>query len=307
MQLCRVDKDLMPEDGHPQLLQNAPSNSSSSLYQHSTSYALAFDLTIPGWLPASFSNELTSTSYGLVCEAEIGWASATEGDHHGNSSSDYMGQSTTSSMPIPIGSGFGAASRFLPRLAKSVATAFTGFPAAQWEPEHTRTLRSEFKTVKVVRHRAPSTTSLSLDERGNTIGQIVNPVEAPQRHFTLKPSEDSPSPIECMVSTPEIVDLDGPSLRVSVRLRARKMASSAPPALPGTEASHAVPAGFMRSTDEDGDVPMEDLSRVGLSSTEASPSGRSKHGRRVPSSIVVEDRVKMVEIGMEIEEIERYR
>ena len=264
-------------------------------------------MTVPGWLPASFSNELTSTSYGLVCEAEIGWASATNEGLCINVPSDCMNQSTASSMPIPIGNGFGAASRFLPRLAKSVATAFTGFPAAQWEPEHTRTLRSEFKTIRVIRHRAPSTNSLSLDERGNTIGQIVNQSEPAQRHFTLKPSEDSPSPIECMVSTPEIVDLEGPSLRVSVRLRARKMATSGPSALPISEPSRAVPAGFMTSTDENGDVSMEDLSGNGGVSSDSSSTIHPQSKGRIPSSIMVEERVKMVEIGMEVEEIERYR
>ena len=306
MQLCRVDKDLMPEQERQQLLHDYPSSQSSSVFQNSTSYALAFDLTVPGWLPASFSNELTTTSYGMICEAEIGWASATDSSSTSNSTVDgalYANHSTVSSMPIPIGSGFGAASRFLPRLAKSMATAFTGFPAAQWESDHTRTLRSEFKSIKVIRHRAPATTFTSLDERGFRIGQIANQTETPQRHFTLKPSEDSPSPIECMVSTPEIVDLDGPSLRVSVRLRARKMASSAPAALAPSEPSRAIPAGVMRSTDENGDVSMEDLTGMGEESSECAGSSH----KRVPSSITIEERVKMVEIGMEVEEIERYR
>jgi hypothetical protein len=59
----------------------------------------------------------------------------------------------------------------------------------------------------------------------------------------------------------------------------------------------------MRSTDENGDVSMEDL--TGMSEESSDCAGRSH--KRVPSSITIEERVKMVEIGMEVEEIERYR
>jgi hypothetical protein len=48
---------------------------------------------------------------------------------------------------------------------------------------------------------------------------------------------------------------------------------------------------------------MEDL--TGMSEESSDCAGRSH--KRVPSSITIEERVKMVEIGMEVEEIERYR
>jgi hypothetical protein len=306
-QLCRVEKDLISDSTNLQILEHTGPVTTTSVFEDSTTYAIAFDLTVPGWLPASISKDLTTTSYGVLCDAEVGWAP--QAGFHDLSPLDVNMETCTdntsvSSLPIPIGTGLTAASRFLPRLAKSMVTVLTGSSAAQWDPSHNRTFQSEWQTVYIMRHRASPTTFSSLDGNGNSVVQTVNHGDIPLRHFTLKPSEDSPSPIECMVSTPEIVDLNGPSLRVSVRLRARKPVSSSR-AQPLAEASRAVPAGFMRSTNENGDVDMDDETRIPDSTSPVSTSVPTT--QRVPSSIVVEDRVKMVELGMEVEEIERYR
>ena len=303
-QLCRVEKDLVSDCTDPQILEHTGPVTSTSVFEDSTTYAIAFDLTVPGWLPASISNDLTTTSYGVLCDTELGWVrrSGSEASLPLDVNMETCIDNTSvSSLPIPIGNGLTAASRFLPRLAKSMATALTGSPAAQWDPSYNRTLQSEWQTVYIMRHRASPTTFNSVDGNGNSLTQTVNHNDIPLRHFTLKPSEDSPSPIECMVSTPEIVDLNGPSLRVSVRLRARKTVSSSRAQAPA-EASRAVPAGFMHSTDGDGDVNMDDAMNSNLPAATGEPSTQ-----KAPTSILVEDRVKMVELGMEVEEIERYR
>ena len=306
-QLCRVEKDLISDSTYPQILQHTEATTTTSVFDDSTTYAIAFDLNIPGWLPASISNDLTTTSYGVLCNAEVGWVlqSGSEGLSPLDVNMDTCTDNTSiSSLPIPIGTGLTAASRFLPRLAKSMATVLTGSPVAQWDPSHNRTFQSEWQPVDIMRHRASPTTFNSRDGDGNSVTQTVNHSDIPLRHFTLKPSEDSPSPIECMVSTPEIVDLNGPNLRVSVRLRARKPVSSSR-SQPPPEASQAIPAGFMRSTDENGDVDMDD--EAGIPGSNMPGSIGEVSSQRVPTSIVVENRVKMVELGMEVEEIERYR
>jgi hypothetical protein len=289
--------------GSSRLLEHSSSSSSSSAYQDTTTYTIAFDMTIPGWLPATFHNDMSATLYGLVCDAELGWAN--ELDSAGSPSLTSSGpfvcpEPILSSAPIPIGNGFSVASRFLPRLAKTVATAFGGWSYAQYSPDSVKISKSEWQTVTVVRHRAQPTTFISTDLSGDRVAVSVDPAHIPLRHFTLKPSADSPSPIECVVSTPEIVDLNGPSLRVSVRLRARKVPSLSLTSA-GSAVAGAVPAGFMRSSDENGDVSMDDAS----DDTPRNDSGSSS--RTCTPLSPIKEAVRMIELGMELEEIEKYR
>lgn len=314
LQLCRIDQSLLTNGTQPFALSHGPFSPSQSTFADSTTYALAFDLAVPGWLPASSDNEMSSTSYGIVCEAVIGWSDTLESDTHCTSGSEHIcvpgNQTPISSLPIPIGTGFSAASRFLPRLAKTVANAFSASSMAQYSHESTRITKSEWKAVRVVRHRAPPAMLTMFDSQGGQLRSPVATEDVPLRHFTLKPSEDSPSPIECVVSTPEILDLNGPSLKVSLRLRARKMAVPSPEPM-DTDEPRPMPAGFMRSSDEHGDVAMsepfagseEDYTH----STASSPRESPRKTRTTPRPAVVEDPVRMVELGMEVEEVERYK
>ncbi len=132
-------------------------------------------------------------------------------------------------------------------------------------------------------------------------------------------TEDSPSPVECIVSTPEFVDINGPSLRVSVRMRARKT--------PMPELSGALPEGAATAMGgvlaplptQDGDVDMDqfnftparrahtDLGAETLDPPEEMSDEVEPKSKREMVDMAKVGTTRMVELGMEVEEIERYR
>ncbi|ORX35217.1 hypothetical protein BD324DRAFT_631851 [Kockovaella imperatae] len=152
---------------------------------------------------------------------------------------------------------------------------------------HTTYLSSEFTRFSIQRHRR--------------LGPVAGLApERQERHFALKPeTKDFDSPVECVVTVPDWVDVNGEekSLKVSLRLRAKR-----PAAIPETSTPR------QRST-----TPSEGSDEIDMlgSVTELDPPESDEPTRDRSDSIdkaALEDPIytKVVELGMEVEESERY-
>lgn len=219
--------------------------------------ALPFDLRLPGWLPSSYDNDMTFTGYGCVVEAIIGW---TEPVSVSPSSAGSIGV-----VPEPRG------------LIKSKPrSAFESiFSNSTLLPSSSKKNVSKWQPFTIRRHRLHPPI-------GSTLPEVS------ERHYTLRPEADSTSPIECVVTVPEFVDVNGEekSLKVSLRIRARRDAIIIAKSSLQSEAEVTSTA-----VEEDGD-----MSRLESVLMERSDSKGNKEKE--------EPLTHMIELGMEVEETE---
>lgn len=182
LKVIDVRKDLLPDDNAREVIGGS-------------TYALAFDLAVPGWLPCTYESTNVSTSYGLSVRATIDRVV-------------YAGGAMAASVPVPIAGerptpSPNAPTRLLPRLARTFGFASL-CPSTSCSPEF---IASTFVPIVINRHR---------------IQRVPPDSESVYRHFSLCPDPSlTISPVECVVSVPEVLDILGDSLRVSVRLRAK--------------------------------------------------------------------------------------
>ena len=125
--------------------------------------------------------------------------------------------------------------------------------------------------------------------------------ERQERHYTLKPETNSfESPVECVVTVPDWVDVYGEekSLKVSLRMRAKKPVVEEDDAAEGSEAGQA---------DTTGDALAPSTTTAGSSSSvpmERQASFQEIGGKNETEDVIM---THVVELGMEVEEVERYR
>lgn len=298
MRLVKHEASLLTPQGFEL---HAPQDSAGQTSSKDTTYAIPFDLKIPGWLPQSFENDTVALSYGLVATAKVEWITLAPSKSLGDSLPHLMDVDNpipVSSSPVPIMSAASPtyASRFFPRLksvANALATAIT-LPSPSSSQQVTRT--SDWQSIIVNRHRVPAP-PCALP---SVIGVDAAVAETPLRHYTLRPAENSPSPVECVVSVPETIDINGPTLRVSVRLRARDGFTIA-----GIEGAESAEPSTLSAVPESG----SDVAAVGGSGSRESPTTAnaavSSDNVPCPKQSTLEH-IRMVELGMEVEETERY-
>ncbi|GHJ87801.1 hypothetical protein NliqN6_4203 [Naganishia liquefaciens] len=303
MRLVKTEVPLLPLEGF-----ELPSQShvfDPQAFIKETAYAIPFDLKIPGWLPQSFENETVAIAYGLIATVKLGWSAQVvqpKADPDISHAMDVDDSTFASSIPIPIVSAAPQcySSRFFPRLAKTVASALAtaiSLPSSASTQKFTRA--SAWQAITVVRHRVPAPPSGTMS--------LFSPeaaVEQNLRHYTLRPAENSPSPVECVVSVPDTIDINGPTLRVSVRLRAREGFTIA-----GSDEGQAQdpsPASFTGPTDQEGRSPSPPGGNEASTpaTTESATSSPSKHPGGTARK--EQEQIRMVELGMEVEETERY-
>lgn len=285
-----------------------------------TIYSIPFDLTIPGWLPQTYENELVANTYGLMAMATCQWATVAQSTTAAASNPSSMMSVDSditpvlmSTAPVPIVSAASPdySSRFFPRFAKSVANALTSAISLPHQSStataQTVKISSRWQPIEVVRHRAPTPSPLPASTAD---AETIFP-NIPLRHYTLKPAENSPSPVECVVSVPETIDINGPTLKVSVRLRARNghviqsvggadhMADPAPVTPVTPTGNAAQQASHSRTGRADTSVPA-----TGTSATRLSNASGCRQG--VSDAQGCREQIRMVELGMEVEETERY-
>ncbi|KAJ9121753.1 hypothetical protein QFC22_002374 [Naganishia vaughanmartiniae] len=313
MRIVRREILLSPDEGMklPARDPNQPANKEHDV----TVYSVSFDMIIPGWLPQTYENELVANTYGLVATAGCQWGAVARSTTTATKRSSMMSVDSditpvlSSSAPVPIVSAASPdySSRFFPRFAKSVANALT---SAISLPHHSSSAQaqpvkrsSQWQPVEIVRHRAPTPSPLPLSA---TDTETIFP-NIPLRHYTLKPAENSPSPVECVVSVPETIDINGPTLKVSVRLRARNGHVVTSVGNAG-EAADQIPATPTRTSGvqaEQGSY--SDTGRFTASLPAATrPSTTSGCRQSASDSQRCKEQIRMVELGMEVEETERY-
>jgi hypothetical protein len=138
------------------------------------------------------------------------------------------------------------------------------------------TSSSKHTLFDIIRHRLPA--AISLSDR---------PAE---RQYTLKPEADPDSPVECIVMCPDWVDVNGPerSLKIVLRLRAKR-------APDWTADGDADPLNIREPAPSAGSS---------SSSAAAGPSSQSGSASKVDKAEDIYTHV--LELGMEVEEVERF-
>lgn len=147
---------------------------------------------------------------------------------------------------------------------------------------------SPFTCFRVFRHRFP------VDSDGHTTIR-------PERSFTLRPDCAKATPIECIVSVPDWVDVNGDekSLRVSLRVRARPPRStSLGVEVDGVAVDEAV---SIQTPSADSEIP-SDADEDGADNGASVPVERQDTLQRLAPPVTV----CLSELGMEVEEIERF-
>ena len=143
----------------------------------------------------------------------------------------------------------------------------------------TADMSSRFSEFTIRRHRLPP-----------LLGNEV--VERPDRNYTLRPDPKSASPVECIVTVPDWVDVNGDekSLKVSLRLRARQIA----------------PLELDVQVDES-EVENEISPQAG-GEQDSGPAQQGSIETPTKGKTAQEEEIltHMVELGMEVEETERF-
>lgn len=297
MRLVKHEASLLP----PQGFELHPHQDSAALpFSRDTTYAIPFDMKIAGWLPQSFENDTVALSYGLIATVKVEWVALAPPKNVLNPTNrmDVDQVMPSSSSPVPIMSAASPtyASRFFPRL-KSVASALaTAMTLPISVASHQVVRASDWQPITIIRHRVTEPPCVAPSATGTETA-----VETPLRHYTLRPAANSPSPVECVVSVPETIDINGPTLRVSVRLRARDGFTIA-----GVEGEDPVRPSTSTSAPESGDDAASAGVRSSAEESSASPSLVSPAGNVPCPKQGPLEHIRMVELGMEVEETERY-
>ncbi|WRT65772.1 uncharacterized protein IL334_002721 [Kwoniella shivajii] len=249
--------------------------------------AVEFDMRLPGWLPPSHDSDMTTLSYGVVTIAIVGWTEATTCSYSTPSTStlssfdsDIIMERSTSVRPANI----------KPKSSKSFESIFGNHSLLSKSTERSS---SQWTPFTIQRHRLPS-----------AIGSFAQ--DRTERHYTLRPEADSTSPVECVVTVPDWVDVNGEekSLKVSLRLRARKTAIKARTIEAETssieaETSSIEAAGSSLRTSQDNPA----LTEGGSRELESVPMERQcARGKKADDDLLTH----ILELGMEVEETERY-
>ena len=153
------------------------------------------------------------------------------------------------------------------------------FPNHSLDPTFVDKPSSKFIPFTIHRHRFPLSVA----------GLAQNGAE---RHFILRPQLENASPVECVVTVPDWVDANGAekSLKVSLRIRGRRSA-----VIEGTKAEVKAPAHASGQLSGQGGVGREALSG-------SVPTKRETRARRNEDEILTH----LLELGMEVEEVERF-
>ncbi|OCF56500.1 hypothetical protein L486_05350 [Kwoniella mangroviensis CBS 10435] len=269
-----------------------PSHDPNRAYAQRIQLAVAFDMRLPGWLPPSHDSEMTTISYGLIAHSTIGWTEPATTFYASPStcSSSFSSSSSSSSSDSDVSMESIIPIRPMimkPKSSKPFEYIFGNHSLLAKSIEKSS---SKWTPFTVQRHRMPSAV-------------VPYPQGATERHFTLRPESDSTSPVECVVTVPDWVDVNGEekSLKVSLRVRARKPVAE-PMEVDTPEASSNGSASTLNSSsstaDEEGSV-----SGGGSRELESVPMERSSgKGKKAGSDLST----YILELGMEVEETERY-
>ncbi|WVQ93510.1 hypothetical protein IAU59_000584 [Kwoniella sp. CBS 9459] len=242
--------------------------------------AVAFDMRLPGWLPPSHLSDMTTVSYGVLANVTIGWM---EMASMGSSSCGSSSSSLLNDSDVSMDSIIPFRHNFKPRSKNSFESFFTNNSLL---PKTTDKSVSKWTPFTILRHRLPTSIGGFAQQRS-------------ERHYTLRPEADSTSPVECVVTVPDWVDVNGEekSLKVSLRLRARKNAIK-------PEVEDDFWASSSRSQPPTGSSPAETsgVAEDNHRELDAIPMERQIKSKKAEDELLTH----ILELGMEVEEVERY-
>ena len=158
--------------------------------------------------------------------------------------------------------------------------------------EHNKSLRrdatsspcSSFVDFSLRRHRMPISTPGNAQELG-------------EKHFAVRTDHNAYSPVDCIVTVPEWIDVNGDerSFKIVLQMRAKEELCKAAEQTGNDAMDIDTSASSLGSSPEPGSVPME------------RDQGLTKPYYRAPSGTFDEETfVNFVELGMEVLETERY-
>ncbi|ORY29829.1 hypothetical protein BCR39DRAFT_505406 [Naematelia encephala] len=248
------------------------------------SLGMPFEIRLPGWLPPTHVSSMTSTSYGAIAAATIGWLVPGSSVASDIALSPLSGRSSKSPRRSTSSVNNPRTTRLL-RPPPTPGRHFDSFLNNSVLDTSSYRASAEYTEIDIRRHRHPNA--------------ITPNASHAERHYSLRAEGSSASPIECIVSVPEWVDLNGPerSLKVSLRIRARSTARS------GLARSEAV-SGNQVTTES---AVMADAEACG---EEAQCSDAEEFDNRTETTPAAQSSsevlVNLLELGMEVEESERY-
>ncbi|OCF40063.1 hypothetical protein I317_06138 [Kwoniella heveanensis CBS 569] len=250
--------------------------------------AVAFDMRLPGWLPPSHSSEMTNVSYGVLASSTIGWTEMVSTLSAPSSSSSRL---SSTDGDVSMDSIIPFRHNFKPKSKNSFESFFTNNSLL---PKTTDRSTGKWTPFTILRHRLPTSIGGFAQERS-------------ERHYTLRPEADSTSPVECVVTVPDWVDVNGEekSLKVSLRVRARKHAiksqvdeESSLASSTTTTTGQSQPAAASNAPGTGTYGVMEDNHQE----LDAIPMERQTKGKKADDELLTH----ILELGMEVEEVERY-
>ncbi|WWC60381.1 uncharacterized protein I303_102953 [Kwoniella dejecticola CBS 10117] len=256
--------------------------------------AVAFDLRLPGWLPPSHDSEMTTISYGAIAHCTIGWTEPASTTYAAPSMASSSSSSPSMHSEISMESILPMRSTIMKtKSAKPFDSIFGNHSLLAKSTEKTCSVWSPFS---LQRHRLPSAIGTTAQDRT-------------ERHFTLRPEADSTSPVECVVTVPDWVDVNGEekSLKVSLRVRARRNAIEPQSMLVDSTNQSTVSSDLSASTATSSSAsgsgsPLTEGGSRELESVPMERQGAGSLGKKAEDEMLTH----ILELGMEVEETERY-
>ncbi|WWC88092.1 uncharacterized protein L201_002996 [Kwoniella dendrophila CBS 6074] len=277
-----------------------PSSDPARPHARKLQLAVAFDMRIPGWLPPSHDSEMTTVSYGLIAHATIGWGeSPSSSSHYACPSSSSFSSSSSSSIPRTSNGDIFMDNLIpsqplmcKPKSSKSLDSIFGNHSLLARATEKSS---SEWSPFTVRRHRLPSSIGSSSHQNQT------------ERHYTLKPEANSNSPLECIVTVPDWVDVNGDekSLKVSLRVRARNINCNNQPMEIDSVHTRNESSSSRSSSSSITSIAATSNPTLGSRELESVPMERQYGdilGKRVQDDMLTH----ILELGMEVEETERF-
>ena len=273
-----------------------PNFDQSQPFEPRIQIAIPFDLRLPGWIPPSICAKLCNVAHGCQATVTVGWTdltnlqdSAPAWVHAQASAGSCSGPSAGPSSTLPLG-----------RSSKVSKLSFEHFfastpPASSSRASATATVKSKFTPFDVRRHRLPSAMAIGA---------------ATPRLITTRPHVGDDSPVDVIVSIPEWVDLNGDvrAIKLQLRIRANESIFAAyeeKKALEAEERMKSSSSGSDLSMEMPGSMPgsYESSTSIGKPPSPSSMGEATEAAASAKPSYLT----YLQELGMEVEETERYR
>ncbi|WWD16427.1 hypothetical protein CI109_100853 [Kwoniella shandongensis] len=255
-----------------------PSHDLSDPNSSSIRLAVAFDLRLPGWLPPSHDSDLTTVAYGARVDTCSRWKETSN---------------------LESGSALSLAEMLDSEYSTTGSTS-NGSPKSRRKSSFDSIFSNQSLNLELLHRSSSKYTPFTIHRHCFPTSITGQPARIVDRQYLLFADADSKSPVECVLLIPEWVDINGEERSLKVKLKVRHRPGVAAAQRP--EASRRISAPVGPSP-----TPTTGLSE-GPNSTTPGRAGplESVPMERQTKVITDEIFVNMLELGMEIDEVERF-